>query len=96
MIKEIAVIHVKEGAGKAFEEAVAKAKPIFRDSSGCHGIELYRGIENPLQYTLVVEWETVKHHMVDFRESEGFKQWRVLIGDSIAQAPVVHHVDKMI
>ena len=34
--------------------------------------------------------------MVDFRESEAFKQWRALIGDSVAQPPQVHHVQQVI
>lgn len=96
MINEIAVITVKEGAGPAFEAAVAKAKPLFLGAKGCHGMQLFRSIERPLEYTLVVDWETVEHHMVDFRESEAFKQWRALIGGSVAQPPQVHHVQQVI
>lgn len=95
MINEIAVIHVKEGAGAAFEAAVTKARPLFLASKGCHGVQLFRGIETPLQYTLVVDWETVEHHMVDFRESEAFKQWRALIGEHLAQPPQVQHVQQV-
>ena len=96
MINEIAVIAIKEGANASFEAAVAKAKPLFLASKGCHGVQLFRGIENPLQYTLVVDWETVEHHMVDFRESDAFRQWRALIGDSVAQAPQVQHVQQVV
>ncbi|HEY0296646.1 MAG TPA: antibiotic biosynthesis monooxygenase [Bordetella sp.] len=95
MINEIAVIFVKEGAGAAFEAAVNKAKPLFLAAKGCHGVQLFRSIEKPLEYTLVVDWETVEHHMVDFRESEAFKQWRALIGDSVAQPAQVHHVNQV-
>lgn len=55
MINEIATIVVKEGAGPAFETAVAKAKPLFLGSKGCHGMQLFRSIERPLEYTLVVD-----------------------------------------
>jgi len=96
MINEIAFIVVKEGAGPAFEAAVAKAKPLFLGSKGCHGMQLFRGIERPLEYTLVVDWETVERHMVDFRESEAFKQWRALIGDHVAQPPQAHHLQQVV
>ncbi len=96
MINEIASIVVKEGASPAFEAAVAKAKPLFLGAKGCHGMQLFRCIERPLEYTLVVDWETVEHHMVDFRESEAFKQWRALIGDSVAQPPQVQHVQQLV
>ena len=36
-------------------------------------MQLYRSIEQPQRYTLVVDWETVENHMVDFRESTDFR-----------------------
>jgi quinol monooxygenase YgiN len=95
MIQEIASILVKAGSEQQFEAGVAKAKPLFLRSKGCHGVQLYRSIENPLQYTLVVDWETVDHHMVDFRQSDEFQQWRELVGPSFQQPPQVHHVNKV-
>ncbi|MNT48405.1 hypothetical protein D3C72_1851860 [compost metagenome] len=57
-------------------------------------MQLFRSIEQPEQYTLVVEWETVEDHMVHFRESPEFQQWRALVGDTFAAPPNVHHVSK--
>jgi len=91
MIQEIASIRVRAGQEAAFEAGVAQAKPLFLRASGCHGMQLYRSIESPQQYTLVVDWETVDHHMVTFRQSADFQEWRRLVGEFFEQPPEVHH-----
>jgi heme-degrading monooxygenase HmoA len=91
MIIEIAEIEVKPGEEAAFEAAVAQAVPLFRRGKGCHAMELQRGIEKPSRYRLVVKWETLDDHMVHFRGSEEFQEWRRLIGPHVAGAPVVEH-----
>ena len=55
MIQEIASIHVREGQEALFEAGVTQAKPLFLRARGCHGMELYRSIEQPQRYTLVVD-----------------------------------------
>lgn len=96
MIQEIASILVTAGQEAQFEAGVAQAKPLFLRAKGCHGVALHRSIENPQQYTLAVDWETVEHHMVDFRESEDFQEWRKLVGPYFAQPPQVHHEAKVL
>lgn len=39
----------------------------------------------------VVQWETVEYHTVDFRDSDGFQEWRRLVGSFFANPPVVTH-----
>lgn len=92
MITEIAHIHVKPGEELTFEAQVARAKPIFMAAKGCLHMSLHRCIEHPHQYELHVQWETLENHMVDFRGSEGFVQWRALVGPHFAQPPVVEHL----
>ncbi|WP_439687850.1 Antibiotic biosynthesis monooxygenase [Cupriavidus oxalaticus] len=94
MIKEIAQLTIKPGMEPQFEQGVSQAKPLFLRSRGCHGVQLFRSIEQPEQYTLVVDWETVEDHMVHFRESDEFQQWRALVGGTFAAPPNVHHVSK--
>ncbi len=91
MIFELVEIEVKAGEETAFEAGVAKALPLFKRAKGCHGMELQRSIETPSKYRLVVKWETVEDHMVHFRSSEDFLEWRKLAGPYFASAPVVEH-----
>lgn len=91
MITEIAKITIDPANAAAFEAAVAAAAPVLRAAEGCHSMRLERVTEDPAQYRLMVEWDSVEHHMVTFRASEGFKQWRALAGPYFAVTPVVEH-----
>src|SRR5690242_11417741 len=91
MITEIAEINVKPGAEKDFEAAVAAARAAFGRSKGFHGFELHRSIEKPQRYRLMVKWETLENHTVDFRGSENFAEWRGLVGQYFAAPPEVEH-----
>jgi heme-degrading monooxygenase HmoA len=96
MVWEIAQIDLKPGAEAAFEAAVEKAVPLFKSSRGCKGMQLRRSVEQPSRYRLVVEWETLENHTVDFRGSENFQQWRRLVGEYFASPPVVEHFHRVL
>jgi heme-degrading monooxygenase HmoA len=89
---EIAEIDVVAGEEKAFEAAYAEAQPLFEAAKGCVGVQLRRSVEFPSRYRLVVGWESVEAHTVDFRGSEGFARWRELVGRYFDGAPRVEHV----
>jgi heme-degrading monooxygenase HmoA len=91
MVLEVARINVKAGMAKEFEAGVGKAAAIFARAKGCHGMELQRSIEHPNSYLLLVKWQTVESHTVDFRGSEDFKAWRQLVGHCFDAPPAVEH-----
>jgi heme-degrading monooxygenase HmoA len=91
MILEIAQIDVKPGLEAEFEAGVTKAAPLFKRAKGCRGMNLQRSIEKPGRYRLIVKWETLENHTVDFRGSEDFAAWRALVGPYFAAPPEVEH-----
>ena len=96
MFLEIAQIEVKAGSEAAFEEGVGKAAPLFQRARGCRGMELQRSVEFPSRYRLIVTWETVENHNVDFRGSADFQEWRRLVGDCFASPPAVEHTQQVL
>jgi heme-degrading monooxygenase HmoA len=96
MVWEIARIEVKSGDEAAFEAAVEKAVPLFKNAVGCKGMQLQRSVEQPGRYLLVVDWETVENHTVDFRGSADFQEWRRLVGGFFASPPVVEHCRRVV
>ena len=94
MILEIAQIEVKDGLDREFEAAVDKAEPIFRRAKGCRGVVLERSIEFPQRYRLLVRWDTVENHTVDFQKSPDFLEWRRLVGGCFASTPTVEHTTR--
>jgi quinol monooxygenase YgiN len=91
MITEIAQIYIDPARATDFEAAVALAAGVFQAADGCRGMRLERGIEDPAKYRLIVQWDSVEHHMVSFRNSDGFQTWRALAGPFFADPPVVDH-----
>lgn len=96
MIFEIAQIDVKPGMEAAFEDGVHKAAPLFKRAKGCRSFKLQRVIERPERFLLVVGWETLENHTVDFRGSPDFQEWRTLVGHCFASPPDVMHVHDVV
>ena len=65
---------------------IAKAK-------GFMGYKVNKGIESPERYVLMIFWQTLENHTVDFRQSPAFAQWRALVGPYFAGLPVVEHFE---
>ena len=63
----------------------------MRRAKGLIEFELHKSIEMPQRYRLIAKWETVENHTVDFRGSEDFKAWRLLVGQYFAATPEVEH-----
>jgi quinol monooxygenase YgiN len=92
MILEIAQIDIRPGMEGEFEARVSEAVPLLRRARGCISINLRRSIERPSRYRLLVEWETIENHIVDFQGSQDFKEWRRLLGPCFEQIPEVEHM----
>jgi len=91
MIYEIAEITIKPGSQAEFEAAVAGTVALFQRAKGCLSMRLEHGVESSNDYRLVIGWETVADHMVGFRESADFQQWRAAAGPFFAVPPKVEH-----
>ena len=96
MITEIARITVKPGMHQEFEAGLDKAIPHFRRATGCHGVDLFHCIESPDEYRLLVRWQTVENHTVDFCGSSDFEEFRKLVWHCFASPPAVEHVRQVI
>jgi len=94
MITEIAQVQIKPGTEKDYEAAVAKAAAL-PPAKGNLGFELHRSIEKPHRYLLIAKWDTVDDHLA-FRASEGFAEWRALVGPYFASPPEVEHTETVV
>lgn len=93
MVLEIARIGIDPDNAARFEAAVAEAAPHFRAAPGCRSFRLDRSVDRPGHYMLVVGWDSVAAHMIDFRASPGFQAWRALAGPFFVTPPDVDHVE---
>ncbi|HEY4454774.1 MAG TPA: antibiotic biosynthesis monooxygenase [Pseudonocardiaceae bacterium] len=91
MVVEIAQIEVVPGQEEAFAAAYRKAHRLLIESPGCISARMTRGVESPSRFVGVVEWESVEHHLTNFRGTERFQQYADLLGGYLAAPPVVEH-----
>lgn len=92
MVLEIAEIFVHPGTQSEFDAQIEHGvQTIIAKARGFRRHEIQRGIETPERYLLMIEWETLENHTVDFRESAAFGQWRQIVGPYFARPPHVEH-----
>jgi heme-degrading monooxygenase HmoA len=91
MILEVAALTIAPEDRAQFEAAFAEARRIISAMPGFVSHQLHRSIETNGRYLLLVQWLTVEHHTVGFRQSPQFVQWRALLGPFFAAAPSVEH-----
>ena len=92
MILEIADIRIHPGQQAAFDEAIQRGlASVIGNAKGFRGFKVNKGVEDPERYILMIYWETLENHTVDFREGPLFPQWRAYVGPFFAVPPVVQH-----
>lgn len=92
MILELADIRIQPGQQAEFDLAIARGvDEVISKAKGFHGYKINKGIESPERYVLMIFWETLENHTIDFRESAAFQEWRAIVGPFFAAAPVVEH-----
>ena len=94
MILELADIRIPPGQQAAFDEAIQRGvETVASKAIGFRGYKVNRGVESPERYLLLIYWETLENHTVDFRQGPLFPQWRAIVGPFFAVPPVVEHFE---
>ena len=92
MILEIADIRIPPGKQAEFEAAIQHGiATVISKAAGFRGFKVNKGVESPERYVLMIYWDTLENHTVDFREGPLFPQWRAIVGPFFAAPPVVEH-----
>ena len=97
MILEVADIRIKPGSQAAFDVAIQQGlETVISKAKGFRGHKVQKSIESPDRYLLMIYWDTVENHMVDFRQSPAFQDWRGYIGPHLAGPPAVEHFSLLV
>lgn len=92
MILELADLRIQPGKQADFDIAIQRGiDQVISKAKGFNDYKITRGIESPERYVLMIFWETLENHTVDFRESAAFQEWRSIVGSYFASPPVVEH-----
>lgn len=92
MILELADIRIHPGRGAEFDAAIKRGvETVIAKARGFRGYKVNRGVESPERYLLMIFWDTLENHTVDFRGSPAFADWRAIVGPFFAAPPAVEH-----
>ncbi|MBL8378445.1 MAG: antibiotic biosynthesis monooxygenase [Burkholderiales bacterium] len=92
MILELADIRIHPGRGAEFDAAIKKGvETVIAKARGFRGYKVNKGVESPERYLLMIFWDTLENHTVDFRGSPAFADWRAIVGPFFAAPPVMEH-----
>lgn len=92
MILEIADIRIQPGKQAEFDAAILRGiQQVISTAKGFQGYKINKGIESPERYVLMIFWETLENHTIDFRQSPAFAEWRSIVGPYFAAPPTVEH-----
>ncbi len=95
MILEVAPLVVIKGKEREFEVSFKKAQKIIISMPGYISHQLQKCIEIENKYILLVNWETLEHHTIGFRESEEYKEWKELLHHFYSPFPIVEHYEEL-
>jgi heme-degrading monooxygenase HmoA len=91
MVLEVAILSVLPDQEPAFETAFNRAIPILTGTSGYISHELRRCIEHKSRYVLLVQWQTLEDHIIGFRGSPQYQEWKALLHHFYDPFPTVEH-----
>jgi heme-degrading monooxygenase HmoA len=94
MILEVADIRITPGKRAEFDAAIKRGvETVIAKAKGFAGYKVNRSVETPERYLLMIYWETLENHTVDFRGSPAFAEWRAIVGPFFAGPPNVEHFE---
>jgi heme-degrading monooxygenase HmoA len=92
MILELADLRIQPGKQLEFDAAIVRGvEQVISKAKGFRGYKVNKGIESAERYVLMIFWDTLENHTVDFRESPAFQEWRSIVGLYFAAPPTVEH-----
>ncbi|MDA0338581.1 MAG: antibiotic biosynthesis monooxygenase [Proteobacteria bacterium] len=91
MILEHAILSVKPGEDKNFEQAIGSARALIAASDGFKGLDVRPCIEQPGQYLLLVWWDALEDHTDGFRNSDLYQDWKAARHHFYDPFPLAQH-----
>ncbi len=92
MILEHVDIRIQPGQQAAFDEAILRGvNTVIAHAKGFRGFKVNKCIESPERYILMLFWDSMDDHMMGFRQSPAFAEWRAIVGPFFASPPMMEH-----
>lgn len=91
MVLEIATLDILEGSEESLKEVFNAAKLVVAQSKGFIKIDIFQCIETSTKFNVFIYWETLEDHIIGFRQSVLFIEWRAILSPYFQNSPVAEH-----
>jgi heme-degrading monooxygenase HmoA len=95
MILEVAILDVKPGQERRFEVDFKIAEQFISAIEGYISHEIQRCIEIENRYLLLVKWQKLEDHTINFRGSPHYQEWKNLLHHYYDPFPEVLHFESL-
>jgi heme-degrading monooxygenase HmoA len=93
MVVEYIRYRVPDGRHEEFESAWTDAQRLLIDAPECVRYEVTRGIEEPDNYIVRIEWSSLDDHEQGFRHSPGFGSFFAAVKPFFDQIEEMRHYE---
>lgn len=76
-----------------FEGAWSEAQKVLRDAPQCLSYEVARGVEQPENYVVRIEWSSVAEHEQGFRQGPAFQQFFAAVKPFFEEIQEMRHYE---
>ena len=90
MVIERVDLSITPGREAEFEAVMVKGRSLLAGAVGCTSVILFRGVERPGRYLLLLQWRTIEDHTA-FTATPEFAEFRQLAGPFFAEKPAMEH-----
>jgi quinol monooxygenase YgiN len=91
MVLELAQYTAQPGKADEFQAGLLRGAEIIRRATGCHSVTPQRQIEDPQKFIMTIEWDTLDDHLVVFRNSPEFTEYRSHINGLYVDIQATHY-----
>jgi len=77
-----------------FERAWSEAQAVLREAPQCLSYEVSRGIEEPGNYVVRIEWSSLEDHEQGFRQSPAFGRFFAAVKPFFEQIEEMRHYER--
>jgi quinol monooxygenase YgiN len=84
---------VPQDRGKEFQSAWSEAQQVLREAPQCERYEVSRGVEEPENFVVRIEWASLEEHEHDFRGSASFADFFAAVKPFFKQIEEMRHYE---
>ena len=90
-VLELVLLEARDPNTQRLPSAMARALPLLQAAQGYLAHRFGPCVEEPGRYALLIWWNLLEDHVVAFRQSAAYGEWRALLDENVVEDSHVRH-----